>query len=52
MSTRDEYNFNKNKGLTHYITPFTSIFCVLVKNAPEFAYFFKSDLTVPSKEAI
>ena len=46
------YNYNKEKGLSNYIDPFTKLFCVYIDNSPKVNYYYQLKASLGEDEVI
>ncbi len=46
------YKYNREKGLSNYIDPFTKLFCVYIDNSPTINYYYQFKSTLGEDEVI
>lgn len=45
---QNEYEFNRDRGLQTYYSPFMNLFCIQFKNAPQIGNFYSANATTPA----
>jgi hypothetical protein len=46
------YKYNREKGLSNYIDPFTKLFCVYIDNSPTINYYYQQKASLGEDEVI